>query len=97
MLLKVRSVDVFPAVEPGIDGPGARPHHRQTRAENRQPDRNAGVARDRKSDPQFCKGYDRSGDRRPQTGQKENSGAPCDDLRRDELGCCSQMGNPMMN
>lgn len=36
--LKVRSMDVFPAVEPGIDGPGARSHHRQARAEHGQHD-----------------------------------------------------------
>ena len=54
--LKVRSVDVFPAVEPGIDGPGARSHHRQARAEHGQADRNAGIAGDRNSDPQLSKG-----------------------------------------
>ena len=30
--LEVRRTDVFPAKEPGIDGPSSRSHHRQTHA-----------------------------------------------------------------
>jgi hypothetical protein len=46
-------MDVFPAEEPGIDGPFARSHHRQARAKGRQHDGNPWIAGVRESDPQL--------------------------------------------
>jgi hypothetical protein len=39
-----RKIDVLPAEEPGIDGPGARPDHSQNGAKDRQCDGNPWIA-----------------------------------------------------
>jgi hypothetical protein len=54
--LKIRSVDVLPAEEPGIDRPEARSHHRQTHAQDRQHDRNPWIAGVRERDPHLSDG-----------------------------------------
>ena len=58
---------MLPAEEPGIDGPGARSHHRQARAEDGQYDVNPGIAGVRESDPELGDGKERSSQRGPQT------------------------------
>jgi len=57
-------------------------HHRQGRAQDRQPDRHPGIAGVRESDPQFNDGYQRSHQQGPQTDQK-NPRADSDDFGRD--------------
>jgi hypothetical protein len=95
---KVRSVDVLPAEAPGIDGPGARSHHRQARAQDSQPDRNPGIAGVRERDPQFNNSRQRSDQRGPQTDNKKSPRAGSDDLGCDGryLRCCTKIGNPTM-
>ena len=96
--LEVRRMDMFAAEKPGIDGPGARSHHRQARAQDRQPDRNPGIAGVRESDPQFNDGYQRSHQRGPQTDKKKSPRAGSDDLGCDGryLRCRPKIGNPTM-
>jgi len=91
-------MNAFAAEEPGIDGPGAGSHHRQTHAQDRQHDWNPWIAGVRESDPQFNNGYQRSHQRRPQTDKKKSSSAGSDDLGRDgrNLRCCPKVGNPKM-
>lgn len=95
---KVRRMNAFAAEEPGIDGPGAGSHHRQTRAQDRQHDWNPWIAGVRESDPQFNNGYQRSHQRRPQTDKKKSASAGSNDLGRDgrNLRCCPKVGNPKM-
>ena len=91
-------MDVLPAEEPRVDGPGARSHHRQACAEHSEPDRNAGIAGVRESDPKLGEGQQRSGDRRPQTDEKKKPGRGRNDLRRGrrKVRCCSQVDDAMM-
>jgi hypothetical protein len=50
-------MDLFPAEEPGIDGPGARSHHRQARAQDRQHDGDPWITGMQEGDPQLSNGY----------------------------------------
>jgi len=96
--LDVRGMDVFPAEEPRIDGPGARSHHCQTRAQDRQDDRNPLIAGVGESDPQLSDGYQTSRQWGPQAHKKENPRGGTDDLRRGErnLWPCAKVCNPAM-
>ena len=68
-------IDVLPAEEAGIDGPGARSDHRQSRAEDRLYHSNPWIARmreiPRESDPYLNDGCQRSCHGSPQTDQKK--------------------------
>ena len=89
---------MFPAEEPGIDGPCARSQHRQARAEDCQPDRNPRIAGARESDPQFNNGYQRSYQRGPQTDKQKSPRAGSEELGCDRryLRCGPKISNPTM-
>jgi len=87
MPLAFRKIDVFPAEEPGIDGPGTRPDHRQNGTKHRLYDGNPWIAgmreKPRESDRHFSDSCQRSRHRRPQTNQKKYPRADSDDLQDD--------------
>jgi len=94
---------VLPAEEPGIDGPGARSDHRQSRAEDRLYDGNPWIAGmrgiPRVSDPHFNDGRQRSRHWSPQTDQKKNPSSGSNDLQdgRRQRRCFKQVGDPKMD
>jgi hypothetical protein len=95
-------VDVLPAEEAGIDGPGAGSDHRQSRTEDRQYDGNPRIAGvrgiPRVSDPRLNDGCQRSRHRGPQADQKKyprNSSHDMQDGRR-QRRCFKQVGDPKM-
>src|SRR5260370_5922159 len=101
--LEFRHIDVLPAEEPGIDGPGARSDHRQNGAENRVYGGNPWIARMReipqKSNAHLNDGCHRTRPRGPQTRQKKYSRADSDDLQdacRQRSGF-TQVGDPKMD
>jgi hypothetical protein len=89
-------IDVLPAEEPGINGPGAGSDHRQSRAEDRQYDGNPWIAGmrgiTRVSDPRLNDGRQRSRHWSPQTDQKKYPRNGSNDLQG-----FKQVGDPKMD
>jgi len=98
MPLPFRKIDVLPAEEPGIDGPGARPDHRQNRPKHRHREGSPWIAgmrkKPRESDRHFSDSCQRPGHRGPQTNQKKRRRADYDDLQGDcrQRRCCQCKG-----
>ena len=65
------ALDVLPAEEAGIDGPGAGPDYGQRSTENRQQYMNPGVASMRQYDPHLSHGDRCAGQRGPEAYQKK--------------------------
>ena len=92
-------IDVLPAKEAGIDGPGARSYHRQSRAQGSQYGGNPGIARmrgiPRDSDPYLNDGCQRSCHWSPQTDEKKYPHSGSNDLEhgRRQRGCFKQAGD----
>jgi len=73
----VPDIETSSAKKAGIDGPRARAEQCQTRSDNRQQEvsRKIGLGgMPRESDPAFSRCHQCSGDGRPQTGEKKESG-----------------------
>jgi hypothetical protein len=83
MPLACRNIDVLPAEEPRIDGPGARSEHGQSGAKGRQNDGNPWITGARENDPRLNNGYDRSHHRGPQTDEENYPSTSCNNLRGD--------------
>ncbi len=96
-------IDVLPAEEAGIDGPGARSDHRQHGTEDRLRYESPWIARmreiPRESDPHFSDGRQRSRHRGPQTDQKKYPRNGSTDLqdRRHQRRCFKKVGDPKMD
>jgi len=98
MPLRFPNIDVLPAIEPSIDGPGTRSDHCQRRAKAGQYDCNPGIAGTRESDPQLSDSYQSSGDWGPQADEKKYARSGCNDWRGHEckLMCITKVHNPIM-
>jgi hypothetical protein len=87
MPLAFRKIDVLPTEEPGIDGPRARPDHRQNGAKDRLYDGNPWIAgmreKRRARDRHFSDSCQRSRHRGPQTDQEKYPRADSNDLQGD--------------
>lgn len=101
--LEFWKIDVLPAEQPRINGPGARSDHSQRCAEKCQHHGNPGIAGMREpshqSDPHVHGGYQHSRNRAPQPEKKKYSRANSDDFQDD---CCqrrsfTQVGAPKMD
>ena len=95
MPLAFREINVLPAEEPGIDGPGPRPNHRQNRPKHRHREGSPCIAGMRKKprtrDRNFSDSCQSSGYRGPQTNQKKHPRANDDHLQGDCRQCrCRQ-------
>ena len=99
MPLGFPNIDVLPAKEPGIDGPGTRSDHCQSGANGGQHDGNPGIAGTRESDPQLSEGYYSSSHWGPQADEKKYARTGCNDWRGHgcKLMCFTKVDDPIMN
>jgi len=99
MPLGFRNIDVLPAKEPGIDGPGTRSDHCQSGAKGGQNDGNPGIAGTRESDPHLSDGYQSSGHWGPQADEKKYSCTRRNHLRGSgyKLMCFTKVDDPIVN